>query len=78
VEVKVPALPDKVKEVVLVQWQVEEGHSVDEGDDVATIEAQGESWSITAPRAGVVSDIYFEEGDIVGPGEVIAEIEEED
>lgn len=76
-EVKVPPLPEKSKEGTLVQWQVEEGDNVDEGDDLVEIEAGGETITVTAPVAGVLTEVYFEDGEEVEVGEVIAEIEEE-
>lgn len=76
-EVKVPPLPEKTKVGKLLQWQVEEGESIDEGDDLVALEVNGDTLSITAPIAGVVTDIYFEDGEEVEAGEVIAEIEEE-
>lgn len=76
-EVKVPPLPEKAKEATIAEWHVEEGESVDEGDEMVEIEAGGETVTVSAPAAGIVSDIYFDDGDEVESGDVVAEIEEE-
>ena len=76
-EVKVPVLPEKAKEGLIAEWHVGEGDTVDEGDDIVEIEAGGETLTLSAPAAGVVTDIYFEDGEEVQPGETVAEIEEE-
>lgn len=76
-EVKVPRLPEGAKGATIAQWLVDEGDSIDEGDDLAELEVEGEALNVSAPVAGVVTDVYFDEGDEVEAGEVIAEIEEE-
>lgn len=76
-EIKVPRLPKEKRKATVSLWHVEEGDFVDEGDDVVDLEAGGDSLTLAAPVAGVLSDIFYNDGEEVESGEIIAEIEEE-
>ena len=58
-------------------WKIEApaGTKVAQDDVVLILESMKMEIPVTAPRAGTVSEIYFNEGEVVGEGEVVAIIE---
>ena len=58
-------------------WKVEAaaGTRVARDDTVLILESMKMEIPVTAPRAGIVIEIYFTEGEVVGEGEVVAIIE---
>ena len=64
------AMPGKLVRVLL-----ETGTSVEKGDGVLVVEAMKMQNELKAPKAGVVKEIRFGEGDTVSAGDVLAIIE---
>lgn len=60
-------------EAELIEWLVEDGEEVTEGQPIAELETSKTSNEITAPRAGTIS-LTVKEGDIVSVDESIATI----
>ena len=60
-------------EANLVEWKVEDGAEVAEGDAIATIEAMKMESAVKAPNAGTIS-IKVDAGERVSPDDVIATI----
>jgi biotin carboxyl carrier protein len=58
-------------------WKIEApaGTKVAQDDVVLILESMKMEIPVTAPRAGIVIEIYFQEGEVVGEGEVVAIIE---
>jgi biotin carboxyl carrier protein len=58
-------------------WKIEApaGTKVAQDDVVLILESMKMEIPVTAPRAGTVIEIYFQEGEVVGEGEVVAIIE---
>jgi len=58
-------------------WKIEApaGTKVARDDVVLILESMKMEIPVTAPGAGVVIEIYFQEGEVVGEGEVVAIIE---
>ena len=62
---------------VIQFWHIDENDPVEEGDELVDVETDDESiLTITAPASGVVKQIFFEEGDVVENGDLLAIIEE--
>jgi biotin carboxyl carrier protein len=62
----------------LVQLAVKEGDTVKEKQTVAIMESMKMETPLTAPQAGVVSEIRFKPGDVVEMGEVVMVISPSD
>ena len=60
----------------VVKVLVEEGQEVEEGQLLLVLEAMKMEQPISAPHAGVVQSLPFEQGSLVPGGEVLAEIRE--
>ena len=58
-------------------WYIDEGEPVEEGDDLAELRTDdGGLVTIAAPTGGILRERYFESGDIIEVGDVIATIDE--
>ena len=58
-------------------WKIEApaGTQVAQDDVVLILESMKMEIPVTAPRAGTVTEVYFQEGEVVGEGEVVAIID---
>ena len=58
-------------------WKIEAapGAKVAQDDAVLILESMKMEIPVSAPRAGTVVEIYFNEGEVVGEGEIVAVIE---
>lgn len=58
-------------------WKIEAaaGTKVAQEDTILILESMKMEIPVNAPRAGTVVEIYFNEGEVVGEGEVVAIIE---
>lgn len=75
-QVTMPSLSMNMTVGEIIEWKVEDGASVEEGDDLAEIESEKSVAVIDAPESGTVS-IKVEEGERVEVGTVLASIGEE-
>ena len=60
--VELPKLGNTVEECLVTRWIKRKGESVSAGDVVAEIETDKTTFDVTAPVAGTVLEIFFEEG----------------
>lgn len=74
-QVKVPALAESVADATLLDWEVEEGTQVAEGQKLVEVETDKVVLEVLAPNAGVMSKIIKPTGELVISEEVIAEID---
>ena len=74
IEIKVPSPGESITEVLLASWLVENGSYVDQNQDVAEIDSDKATLSVSAPVAGT---IHFNviAGDTVEVGKVLATID---
>ena len=58
-------------------WKIEApaGTKVARGDTVLILESMKMEIPVNAPCAGTVAEIYYQEGEVVGQGDVVAIIE---
>ncbi len=77
VEVILDQLTDDMEEATIRCWYREEGDAVEEGDELVEVVSEGGTFKITAPRAGVLGQVYFSEGEPVSVGDVLCEIEDQ-
>ncbi len=77
-EVKVPRLLEGEATITVMQWLYDEGDSVEEGDDLVEMNSVKENFTLKVPVSGVLSNIFYYDGEKPEVDEVIAEIEEEE
>ena len=71
----VPQLGNEIGEAEVTEWLVKEGDSVAEGDPVVVITTTKMSMELEAPAAGTLKKIAVDEGELVGVGATLGEIE---
>jgi len=85
----VPRFPEPVREVVrggcaapmpgkILAVNVAPGQAVVQGDPLATLEAMKMEHEVTAPHAGVVSEVRIEVGQQVDAGAILVVIQADD
>ena len=75
-KVVLPELAEGVNEATVSYWHFEEGDDVEEGKDLVELITDKATFNVPAPVSGVLSEVFFEEGETVQVGEVLAAIEE--
>ncbi len=73
-ELTVPKMGMDTTEVEILTWMVKVGDNVKKGDPIVEIEFEKATTEIESEESGVVEEILFKEGDIVGIGSVICRI----
>jgi len=67
---------DDVSTATVDYWHVDEGDAVEEGDDLVELRTEeGDLLVLPAPTGGVLRERFFEQGDTVELGDVIATID---
>jgi pyruvate/2-oxoglutarate dehydrogenase complex dihydrolipoamide acyltransferase (E2) component len=74
-EFKLPDVGEGIAEAELIEWLVELGQSVEEGDPIAFVGTDKVNVELPSPRTGVIRELRFEEGAIVDVGDVVVTIE---
>ncbi len=77
IRVRVPNIGEGITDATISFWHVEEGDSVQVGDDMVEMATDKATFNIPAPCTGVMVEVFFEEGESAKIGEVLATIEEE-
>jgi 2-oxoglutarate dehydrogenase E2 component (dihydrolipoamide succinyltransferase) len=68
---------DDVATATVDYWHVDEGDAVEEGDDLVEVRTDdGGLLVMSAPASGVLRERFFEQGDQVEVGDVIATIDD--
>lgn len=75
-EVILKAPTQNVVEASIAHWFFEEGDKVEKGQDLVEISFDGMASILPAPASGTLAEVYFETGEVVEIGEVIAGIED--
>ncbi|MDD2724786.1 MAG: 2-oxoglutarate dehydrogenase complex dihydrolipoyllysine-residue succinyltransferase [Methylovulum sp.] len=74
IEVLVPNLPESVADATLISWHKKVGDSVNKNENLVDLETDKVVLEVTAPEAGVISELLKEDGAIVTGGELLARI----
>lgn len=74
-EFRFPDIGEGIAEGTLIKWLVNEGENINEGDSVAEVETDKVTTEIPSPRTGKVSELKFEEGDIIEVEDVFVVID---
>ena len=75
-EFKLPDIGEGLSEAELLEWIVQVGDRVREGDDVAMISTDKVNVDLTSPATGVVSELFGEPGDVINVGTLIMRIDD--
>lgn len=77
-EIKMPKLGESITEGTILSWSVKVGDHVQEDDTLFEVSTAKVSAEIPSPIAGKVLEIFFQEGDTVAVGTVVATLLPED
>jgi len=75
-DVILPDLQDEANEAIVVYWHFEEGDKVEEGEDLVELATDKTTFNLPVMCSGILTEIFFEEGELVKVGEVLAVIKE--
>lgn len=76
IEVKVPALPESVADATVATWHKNVGDKVTRDENLLDLETDKVVLEVPAPADGVLTEIFFKQGDTVESNQLLAKIEE--
>src|SRR5215217_87403 len=76
ISIKVPPLGESIVEATVSRWVKKKGEAVASGDTIVELETDKITVEVPAPRAGVISSISANEGDVVKVDQLLAELDE--
>jgi pyruvate/2-oxoglutarate dehydrogenase complex dihydrolipoamide acyltransferase (E2) component len=76
VKVFLPELGEGIENATVSFWYFQPGEKLKEKDDLVELVTDKATFNLPAPCSGVLSEIFFQEGDKINIGEVLATIEE--
>ncbi|MGX6450036.1 biotin/lipoyl-containing protein, partial [Patulibacter sp. S7RM1-6] len=74
VNVITPSAGDSVTEATLLEWLVDEGAEVTEGQDLLVVSTDKVDMELPSPASGVLEKKLFGDGDTIHPQEVIGHV----
>jgi 2-oxoglutarate dehydrogenase E2 component (dihydrolipoamide succinyltransferase) len=77
VEITTPQLGESIVEATVGHWRKAQGDAVTAGEPLVELETDKVNIEVTAPSDGVLASILKQEGDVVGVGEVLAQVSAE-
>ncbi|AOM82892.1 2-oxoglutarate dehydrogenase complex dihydrolipoyllysine-residue succinyltransferase [Salisediminibacterium beveridgei] len=75
-DIIVPELAESITEGTIAQWLKAPGDKVEKGDDIVELETDKVNVEVPAEASGILKETFFEEGDTVKVGDVIAKLGE--
>jgi len=75
-KVVLPELGEGITKATVSYWYYKEADKVGEKDDLVELTTDKATFNLPSPCSGILSEIYFHEGDTVNVGEALALIEE--
>ena len=76
-KVVIPELGQGIGKATVSYWYFQEGQTVNEKDDLVELTTDKATFNLPSPCSGVISEIFFREGDTVNVGEAVAVINEQ-
>jgi 2-oxoglutarate dehydrogenase E2 component (dihydrolipoamide succinyltransferase) len=76
ISIKVPPLGESIVEATVSRWVKKKGEAVASGDTIVELETDKITVEVPAPRAGVISSISANEGDVVKVDQMLGELDE--
>ncbi|MDD2689051.1 MAG: hypothetical protein PHT41_02745 [Candidatus Omnitrophica bacterium] len=74
--VVLPELGEGIEKATISYWYFNPGERVTEKEDLVEITTDKATFNLPCPASGIVSEIFFHEGDSVNIGEILAVIDE--
>ncbi len=74
VEITTPQLGESIVEAAVGHWRKAQGDKVTAGEPLVELETDKVNIEVTSPSDGVLASILKHEGDVVGVGEVLAQV----
>ncbi len=74
-EIRVPTLGESVTEATIGRWFKKPGDAVKADEPLLELETDKVTLEVNAPAAGVLGDIAVKDGETVGPGALLGQIE---
>jgi 2-oxoglutarate dehydrogenase E2 component (dihydrolipoamide succinyltransferase) len=75
VEIKIPSPGESISEVTLVKWFVSDGQKVDKNQELAELESDKATLTLTASSSGIIH-LLIKQGETVNVGQVACRIDE--
>ncbi len=76
-QIVMPKLGESIIEATIIKWLKSPGDTIEEDDAIVEIATDKVDSEIPSPVEGVLKEVYFQEGDVVDVGKVIAVVETE-
>jgi len=76
IEIRVPALPESVADATLLAWHKQPGEAVGQDENLVDLETDKVVLEVPAPKAGVLQEVRFREGDTVTADQVLAVLDD--
>tara|TARA_B100002052_G_C15826073_1_gene572969 strand:- start:107 stop:1324 length:1218 start_codon:yes stop_codon:yes gene_type:complete len=76
IEIKVPPLGESVAEATIARWIKKKGDKVDIDDPIVELETDKVTLEVPSPSAGIISNVFFSEGDSVEVENVLAVLDD--
>ncbi len=75
-KVVLPELGKGIEKATVSYWYFKAGDQVGEKEDLVELTTDKATFNLPSPCSGVISEIFFQEGDTVDVGQVLAIINE--
>ena len=76
IEIKVPTLPESVTDATIAKWYKKAGDSVSRDENIVDLETDKVMLEVPASCSGTLTEVHFNEGDVVTADQVLAIITE--
>jgi 2-oxoglutarate dehydrogenase E2 component (dihydrolipoamide succinyltransferase) len=75
-KIVIPKLGMATTEADIIKWKVKEGDIIKPGDAIVDIESEKVNMTIESEFSGLITKIFFNDGNTVAVGETICEVDE--
>jgi len=76
IKIKVPELPESIADAVIANWYKSVGESIAEDENLVDLETDKVVLEVPAIHSGIVREIYYQTGDTVKTGDLLAVIDD--
>ena len=76
-KVILPVLGEGIEQATVSYWFVQLGQKITEKDDLVELTTDKSTFNLPSPATGVVSQVFFKEGETVRVGDLLVVIEEQ-
>ncbi|MFA6216100.1 MAG: biotin/lipoyl-containing protein [Candidatus Omnitrophota bacterium] len=76
IQVILPELGEGIQKATVSFWYFKAGDTVKDKESLVELTTDKAAFNLPSPSAGIISEVFFNEGDSVNIGEVLALIDE--